>query len=232
MRIAIVENTAITHHGQVGVALSEAGCLTDVFRPFAGGGLPAALNGYAGLVVFGGEQSAVDDTRHAYLPALARLMAGAAAEGRAVLGICLGAQLLARGLGAASRIGVAPEFGWCEVALTGAGQADPVLGAVPPRFRAFQWHSDSFAPPPGAAHLASADGAAQQAFRAGARAWATQFHFEANRAVVADWTRRFPDMAEAMAPGWVAAHEDEAGRHGAAADAAGLALARAWVRQL
>ncbi len=73
MRVAIVENTSVTHHGQVGVALAEAGLLTDVFRPFAGDGLPDP-DAYVGLVVFGGEQSALDDHLHPYLPALAARM--------------------------------------------------------------------------------------------------------------------------------------------------------------
>lgn len=228
MRVAIVENTAVTHHGQVGVALAEAAVLTDVFRPFAGDGLPEP-DGYAGLVVFGGEQSAVDDARHPYLPELARRMRAFGEAGRAVLGICLGAQLLARGHGGRNRLGEAREFGWCEVRRRPAAADDPVLGAVPESFRIFQWHSDTFDLPPGAAHLAEAPGVPAQAFRIGTRVYGMQFHFEASRAVVAHWSRAFADQAEAMAPGWGAAHPDEAAAHGPAADAAGLALARAWV---
>jgi GMP synthase-like glutamine amidotransferase len=229
MRVAIVENTAVTHHGQVGVALAEAGVLIDVFRPFADGRLPEG--GHDGIVVFGGEQSALDDALHPYLPALAARLRAADEGGVPVLGICLGAQVLARAWGAENRLGVAPEFGWAEVALTEAGTADPVLGALPRRFRSFQWHGDTFTLPPGAAHLATG-AVPMQAFRAGRSAWGTQFHFEASRAVVADWTRRFADQAEAMAPGWTARHASDAAAHGAAADAAGLALARAWVARL
>ena len=229
MRVAIIENTAVTHHGQVGVALAEAGVLIDVWRPFADGRLPE--RGYSGIVVFGGEQSALDDATHPYLPALAARLRAADAGGVPVLGICLGAQVLARAWGAENRLGAAPEFGWTEVALTAAGAADPVLGALPRRFRSFQWHSDTFTLPPGATHLA-AGAVPMQAFRAGRASWGTQFHFEANRAVVADWTRRYPAQAEAMAPGWAARHAAEDAAHGPAADAAGLALARAWVARL
>lgn len=228
MRVAIVENTAVTHHGQVGVALAEAGVLTDVFRPFAGGGLPEP-GAYAGLVVFGGEQSALDDDSHPYLPALAGRMRDFGAAGRAVLGICLGAQLLARGYGGRNVLGAAPEFGWCAVRSRAEAADDPLMAAVPEAFRVFQWHSDTFDLPPGAVHLAEGDGAAHQAFRLAPRVYGTQFHFEANRAVVAHWSRAFPAQAEAMAPGWAAAYPAEAAAHGAAADAAGLALARAWV---
>jgi GMP synthase-like glutamine amidotransferase len=229
MRVALVENTRLTQHGLVGVALHEAGLMIDVFRPREDGRLPDTPGSYAGLVVFGGEQSALDDAPHPYLPRLARLMRDWGEAGGAVLGICLGAQLLARGFGAANHVGAAPEFGWSALRRTTAGADDPVLSAVPEHFRSFQWHSDTFTLPSGAVHLAEGDGAAQQAFRIGARAYGMQFHFEASRAVVGNWATHFPGEVEAMAPGWLAERDSHAARYGAAADAAGLALARAWV---
>jgi GMP synthase-like glutamine amidotransferase len=229
MRVAIVENTPITHHGQVGVALHEAGALVDTYRPYADGRLPGGPDSHDALIVFGGEQSALDDALHPYLPALADRMRAFGEAGRSVLGICLGSQLLARAWGAQNHLGTAPEFGWQTVRLTAEGQADPVLGALPEAFPIFQWHSDTFTLPPEAVHLAAGGGAAHQAFRVGRASYGTQFHFEANRAVVADWLRRFPDAADRMAPGWRAMHPDLAATQGALADAAGLALARAFV---
>ena len=85
MRVAIIENTRVTHHGQVGVALHEAGAKIDQYKPFADGRLPAP-GSFDALVVFGGEQSARDDHSHPYLPALADLMGQAGAAGHAVLG--------------------------------------------------------------------------------------------------------------------------------------------------
>jgi GMP synthase-like glutamine amidotransferase len=229
MRVALVENTPVTHHGQVGVALHEAGAVIDVFRPFGGGALPQDGTGHDALVVFGGEQSALDDGRHPYLPELARLMRRFDASGRPVLGICLGSQILARAWGGANLLGQAPEFGWQEVRRLPGSEADPLLSALPATFRSFQWHRDTFTLPPGAAHLASSDGAAQQAFRIGHASYGMQFHFEANRAVVARWTAEFGDLADGMRPGWRRDHAVLDGRYGAEADAAGLALARAFV---
>lgn len=227
MRVAIVENTAVTHHGQVGVALHEAGALVDLYRPFLGQPLPAAFDA---LVVFGGEQSALDDALHPYLPRLAELMAQSARAGLPVLGICLGSQLLARGMGGTNLLGAAPEFGWCGVERLVAD--DLLMAALPARFPIFQWHSDTFTLPPGCAHLARSDRAEVQAFRAGPRAWGTQFHFEASRAVAADWARRFPDQLDRIDPGFRAALPARAAAEGAEADAAGLALARAFVAQI
>jgi GMP synthase (glutamine-hydrolysing) len=228
MRVAIVENTRITHHGQVGVALHEQAALIDIYKPWSGQPLPATVDADA-LVVFGGEQAATDDHTHPYLPDLARLMADYTAMDRPVLGICLGSQILARAFGGDNQLGVAPEFGWVDVALTHEGRADQVLSAVPDSFPIFQWHSDTFSLPKGATLLASNATARNQAFRIGRATYGTQFHFEVNRPMVEDWTRTFPEAVERMAPGWTDALPARAAAQGIAADAHGLALARAWV---
>ncbi len=230
MRVAIIENTRVTHHGQVGVALHEAGALVELFTPWADQHLPEGPEGYDALVSFGGEQTAVDDHLHPYLPRLAGLMRAFTAAHRPVLGICLGSQVLARAFGAANLLGAAPEFGWHPVRLTDEGRSDPVLSAVPETFPIFQWHSDTFTLPPGAVHLAENGAAAMQAFRIGRATYGTQFHFEMHRPVVADMTRRFPEQVEALHGGFAATLPDGPDGHGPAADEAGLALARAWVR--
>ncbi len=229
MRVAIVENIDGTSLGSVGQALNEAGAECTLFRPRHDGRLPAGPDAFDALVVLGGEQSAVDDADHRYLEPLSKLMRRYGEADRAVLGICLGAQLLARGYGGTNLIGAAPEFGWLNVQTTVAGLSDPVLSSAGTAFPIFQWHRDTFTLPQGAVHLAENKGATHQAFRLGRAVYGTQFHFEANRTVVADWTRDFPEAAEVMWPGWSADHAAEEAIHGAKADAAGLALARAWV---
>ena len=228
MRVAIVENTEITHHGQVGVALHEAGARIEVFRPWSDGVLPVH-GAHDALVVFGGEQSALSDETHPYLPDLSWLMADTGASDRAVLGVCLGAQILARGLGAQNHIGTAPEFGWHEVSLLPSAASDPVLGPLPTAFPIFEWHSDTFTLPPGSVHLASGPKAQVQCYRVFRASYGMQFHFEANRAVVADWTATFPQALEAGAPGWLDTWSARARTEGAAADRHGLTIARAWV---
>lgn len=227
MRVAIVENTRVTHHGLVGVALHERAALIDLHRPWTGEALPTAPDADA-LVVFGGEQAATDDDIHPYLPRLADLMAGYTQADKPVLGICLGSQVLARAYGARNHIGTAPEFGWTDVALTDCGRADPVLGVLPDRFPVFQWHSDTFTLPVGAVHLAHSATATHQAFRIGRATYGTQFHFEASRAVVADWLHSFPDGIARMDPAFASRHAELSMSRGEAADAHGLALARAW----
>ena len=225
MRVAIIENTVVTHHGQVGVALHERAARIDIFRPWKDGALPA-LGDHDAMIVFGGEQTALSDATHPYLPALARLMEETAATDRATLGICLGAQILARGLGAQNQIGGAEEFGWHPVQTL---SPDPVLQALPQTFPIFEWHSDTFTLPPGATHLATSPRAPVQAFRAHRAAYGMQFHFEASRAVVADWHRLFGADLDQMAPGWLQNYARNAATLGLQADQHGLDIARAWV---
>jgi GMP synthase (glutamine-hydrolysing) len=228
MRVAIIENTEYTHHGQVGVALHEAGAKINLYKPWLDGNLPSP-DSFDALVAFGGEQNALADDSHPYLPDLAALMHDTALSGKAVLGVCLGSQVLARGAGAENHIGTAPEFGWSEVELTEAGRADPVLSQLSPRFTIFEWHSDTFTLPPDATHLATNKAARVQAYRIGRAGYATQFHFEANCNVVADWNRSFGKGLEASRPGWLAEYPALAAKHGPVSDANGLAIARAWV---
>jgi GMP synthase (glutamine-hydrolysing) len=114
--------------------------------------------------------------------------------------------------------------------MTEAGRTDPVLSAAPDEFPIMQWHSDTFTLPPGTVHLAGSTRAPVQSYRYGRAGYGMQFHFEANRAVVSDWTREFGAMMEANRPGWIARLDDHAAGDGALADAHGLAIARAWVK--
>ena len=229
MRVLVVENDRVTLLGQVGIALEEAGAELDICRPHAGDALPADETQHDAIVVMGGPQNALDDERHAYLPDLAALMRRFGDADKSVLGVCLGSQLLARAYGAKNHIGTAPEFGWCTVVLTQDGEGDPVLSAAAGAFPIFQWHSDTFTLPDGATRLATNDAAANQAFRIGRAAYGTQFHFEASRAVVEDWVEEFSDLIARNNPGWLEQRAALAEENGPAADATGLALARAWV---
>ena len=228
MRVAIIENTRITHHGQVGVALHEAAARVTQFRPWLDAALPD-LADFDALISFGGEQTAISDQSHRYLPDLARRMRAFSEDGKAVLGICLGAQVLARGFGAQNVIGTTPEFGWQSVSLTEAAAGDPVLRTLPRDFPIFEWHADTFTLPAGALHLARNPVAAAQAFRIGRATYGMQFHFEASRAMVADWARTFPEVIEAASPGWHGTHAAQASTVGRDADAHGLAMARGFV---
>lgn len=228
MRVLVVHNYENTGLGLISRALDEAEARIERIDAHLGDALPASPDGIDGLVVLGGGQSAVADDEHPYLPGLAALMREFALSGRAVLGVCLGSQILARGLGARNLLGQASEFGWKKVRLTDEGMLDPVLRAVPREFPIFQWHDDTFSLPEGAVRLAANPAALNQAFRFGRAAYGIQFHFEADTRLVREWNAAFADTIAESQPHWRADHAREEALHGRAADAAGLAIARAW----
>lgn len=229
MRVLVVQNYQDTGLGQVGRALDEAGAIIDLRQAFLGEDLPTDESDHDALVVLGGDQNALADDTHPYLPQLSRLIKRFGDADKAVLGICLGSQLIARGYGAENIIGRAAEFGWHEVTRAATSLSDPVLSAVPQHFPIFHWHSDTFTLPKEAIHLASSAMTPNQAFRIGRAVYAIQFHFEADTRLVEEWTHVFRDQITNNHAQWLDNYEAHAKRDGPAADVAGLALARAWV---
>ena len=147
------------------------------------------LEDISGLVVFGGEMNVDEVERFPYLLTQRDLMRRAVDAGLPVLGICLGAQMLARALDA--RVYRAPvrELGFKPIRITEAGKTDSLLGAFHTGDRVFQWHEDTFDLPDGAELLAAGDDVQVQAFRMGRNAWGVQFHFEIDAEGVEAWLR-------------------------------------------
>jgi GMP synthase (glutamine-hydrolysing) len=229
MRVLIVENFVATPPGQIGRELARAGISTELRRAFQGDAVPDAPDGYAGLIVLGGAQSALDDVDHPYLPQIVALAQRFGEADKPVLGICLGAQLVARGYGAKNILGRPAEFGWKEVRPTEAGRADPLIAALGGGAPLFHWHTDTFSLPQGAVHLATSAMTPHQAFRIGRAVYGIQFHCEADRPLVEIWTREFAEVIAEYAPDWPARHGQDAARYGERADATGAAIARAWI---
>jgi len=147
---------------------------------------PRPLDDYDAVLVFGGAMHADHDESHPWLREETMWLQQLLARRTPVLGICLGVQLLARAAGAWVGPLSEPEIGWCEVELTAAGSEDPVLGALPRRFQALQWHHYTYGLPAGAVELARSE-ACSQAFRLGDRCWGVQFHPEVTRAQLDRW---------------------------------------------
>lgn len=154
------------------------------------------LERYHGLIVLGGPMNVVDCGRHSHLITEMRLIEQALAQDKPVLGICLGAQLLAHVLGAPVRRLQRPEIGWYRLDTTPAGRIDPILQPLGAGVPVFQWHSCSFELPSGAQHLASTTDCANQAFRHGRNAYGFQFHLEADEALIGRWLANPPMRAE------------------------------------
>ncbi|MCP4381078.1 MAG: type 1 glutamine amidotransferase [Hyphomicrobiales bacterium] len=229
MRVFVIENYPHTPLGQVETALREAGAGLSHWRAFANEDLPEDAECFDALVVLGGGQNALDDQLSPWLPAVTRLARRYGDMDKAVLGICLGAQLVARGYGANNILGRPVEFGWYEVRPTEAGRSDAVIAPLDGGAPIFHWHADTFSLPPGAVHLAVSDQTAIQAFRIGRAVYGIQFHLEADERVVEDWNHHFADEISELAPDWLGNYSDEAARNAGTASSVGLAVARAWV---
>lgn len=127
------------------------------------------------VVAMGGPMSVNDEAGFPWLRPEKEFLAAAIGRGAAVLGVCLGAQLIASSLGARVYRNPEPEIGWFPVETTGDGEA---VFSFPRSFDAFHWHGETFDLPAGAVLVARSAGCAHQAFRVGARALGLQFHLE------------------------------------------------------
>jgi GMP synthase (glutamine-hydrolysing) len=156
------------------------------------------IDRYQGLIVLGGPMNVEEQHRRPHLTTELRAIERALEQGKPVLGICLGAQLLAHVLGAPIRRLPVPEIGWYELELTAAGRDDAVFGGLSNRAAVFQWHSYGFDLPGGAEHLASSAGCPHQAFRAGHNAYGFQFHLEMDAPLIERWLSH-PDYREELA---------------------------------
>ena len=146
-----------------------------------------SIDGYQALIVLGGPMNVDQTADHPHLKTEIKLIGRAIDEGIPVLGICLGAQLVAKALGAEVRKNPEKEIGWYDVSLTDAGKADPLFSDFDPQEKIFQWHGDTFDIPPGAQLLASSEICANQAFRWGDRVYAFQFHLEVDEPMIERW---------------------------------------------
>ena len=138
-------------------------------------------------MVFGGAMHPDQDAEHPWLADESAFLRDAIGREVPLLGVCLGAQLIARAAGAGVGRADATEVGWHVVEPNAAGpQRTPCLGVMPAGFDAFQWHYYNFELPAGAELLAEND-AARQAYRLGERTWGVQFHAEVTRHMLDHW---------------------------------------------
>ncbi len=181
--------------GLIAAAASRRGIELRLCHPYRGESLPA-WEELDGLVVMGGPMGVHETAEHPHLAREVELIAAMVRAGRPVLGVCLGAQLLAHALGASVYRGQQAEIGCGAVSLTGAGREDPVLGSTgAATLSVVHWHEDTFELPADASLLASSALFPHQAFRAGARAYGLQFHVEVERELARAWRELLPDGA-------------------------------------
>ncbi len=186
-RILVLQHAREGRPGLIGDALADRGILPETRFPHEGEPLPASPEAFDGLVLMGGIMSAYDDDVCPHYPALLDLIRACEAAARPVLGVCLGAQLVARAFGGEVFPFAHVEFGFFPLSATEAAARDPVTVGLPSRFSLMQWHGDTFTPPERATLLLRGDDCPNQAMRIGRWVHAFQCHFEVTREMALEW---------------------------------------------
>lgn len=199
-RYLIIVPDAAAPAGLVGETLIAEGARYDTLlpveryashAPFSYPGVPLQVGDYAGLLVLGGPMSANDTGKHPFLGETMELIGAFAAADRPVLGICLGAQIIARTFGGEVYRMDRLESCYHTLQVTPEGRNDPVFSALGAEVTSFQNHFEAVRNVPGAVPLATGGACPIQAFRIGRATYATQFHPEVTIDIVREWIRKF-----------------------------------------
>lgn len=177
MRVHWLQHVPFEGLGSIEPWLQARGHALTCARLYAGAS-PASVDSFDWLVVMGGPMNVYQTRSYPWLLEEKQAIRAAIDAGRRVLGICLGAQLIADVLGAPVTRNQEREIGWFPVEQLGPSPTHPLFADFPERFEAFHWHGDTFALPPGACHVARSLACAQQAFSWGQRVIGLQFHLE------------------------------------------------------
>lgn len=181
MRIHYLQHVPFEGPGTISAWAEARGHRLTATPLYAEASLPH-LDAVDWLIVLGGPMSVYETGEHPWLAGETDFIREAIAAQKRVLGICLGAQLIAVALGARVHLGTCREVGWLPVTLSGVGLKLPVLTGLPEEILAFQWHSDTFEVPEGAVPAAGSRACSNQLFVYRQRVVAMQFHLETTRA--------------------------------------------------
>ncbi|NOX20670.1 MAG: hypothetical protein GXO99_05335 [Nitrospirae bacterium] len=189
MKVLIIKNIPIEGPGTIEDFLKN-NQIEYVIRDFSKGELVRSSAEFTHLIVMGGPMAVYEMDRYSYLKDEAKLIEDFIKKEKAVLGICLGAQMLAHVLGARVYAGDTKEIGWYEVDLTEEGLKDSAIKELEigntKKAEVFQWHGDTFVLPDGAVRVASSEAYSNQAFRYG-KSYALQFHIEVTPEIINEW---------------------------------------------
>ncbi|OGP89586.1 MAG: hypothetical protein A2156_13840 [Deltaproteobacteria bacterium RBG_16_48_10] len=141
------------------------------------------------IILLGGPMNVYEEDRYPFLKYEDLFIKEAIQRGKRILGICLGAQLIAKALGAKVYKSPVKEIGWYDLSLTEEGVRDPLFAAFPKTFSVFQWHGDTFDLPNAAKLITTSRPVQNQAFRYGENAYGLQFHLEITEEMIQEWMK-------------------------------------------
>lgn len=192
MKIVVIMHVENEGSGTLGDFLDSAQASVSTVRTYAGEPLPADVNGMDAVVSMGGPMNVHEQNEYTFLRDEIAFLKRAVDAGVPMLGICLGAQLIASACGA--RVYKAPvkELGWSRVSLTPEGRRDNLFKDLPDTLSVLQWHEYTFQVPTGGSLLATSDPCPHQAFRLG-NAYGLQFHPEVTLDMLSQWSEDEPE---------------------------------------
>lgn len=179
--------------GTLGEALREKGISCKYLRLHAGEPVPKSLDNVDGLVILGGPMNVYEEDKYPWLKDEDLLIKLAIAQDLPTIGICLGAQLIAKAAKGLVTKGQKKEIGWYDLYLTEEAKDDPLFCDFPSDFKVFQWHGDTFNIPLGAVKLAGSQLFANQAFRLKRNIYALQFHLEVTKDIILNWAKEYEE---------------------------------------
>jgi len=165
--------------------------------PYKAAKLPEDFSQIEAVIILGGPMNVYEERRYPFLKEEDRFIKKALEEKIPILGICLGAQLLAKACGARITKNAKKEIGWCEIELTKQGAADPFFQGIEKSFETFEWHEDTFEVPRGGELLAKSETCKNQAFRFGENAYGLQFHPEVTGVMIDEWSEKYTNTKNA-----------------------------------
>jgi GMP synthase-like glutamine amidotransferase len=152
------------------------------------------------IVILGGPMNVYEEDHFPFLREEDLFIKEAIQRGKSILGICLGAQLIAKALGAKVLKAPVKEIGWYDVSLTRIGSIDPIFSHLPKKFSVFQWHEDTFEIPHSATLIATSSLIPYQAFRYGDNAYGLQFHLEVTQEMIREWMETYEEEFKGPQP--------------------------------
>jgi GMP synthase-like glutamine amidotransferase len=195
VNVLIAKHVDIEGPGLIEACLRKAKIPYQVLSLEAGSRLPR-LDDLTHIVILGGPMNVYEEDRYPFLIEEDLFIKEALQRGKSILGICLGAQLIAKALGAKIFKASVKEIGWYDVSLTRIGSIDPFFSRLPKTFSVFQWHGDTFEIPHGAVLIATSPLVPHQAFRYGENAYGLQFHLEVTQDIIREWMESYEEELE------------------------------------
>jgi GMP synthase-like glutamine amidotransferase len=190
MNVLIIKHVDIEGPGLIQDCLRQENIPYQILLLGSEGRLPK-IEDWTHIVILGGPMNVYEEDRYSFLREEDLFIKEAIQRGKSVLGICLGAQLIAKALGAKVVKAPVKEIGWYEVSLTEEGVRDHMFRLLPGTFTVFQWHEDTFEIPRAGTLIATSSSIPHQAFRYGENVYGLQFHLEVTKEMILEWMKTY-----------------------------------------